>query len=59
MKKNIISFGNWRYYKTLEKLKNSALERGNIDNIFLLKESDIEPYFYEKNIKTRRKTILL
>jgi len=51
MKKNIISFGNWRYYKTLEKLKNSALERGNIDNIFLLKESDIEPYFYEKNIK--------
>ena len=51
MKKILFSFGNWRYYETLQMLKKSAIEHGKIDDIVLFKEPDIEADFYKKNIK--------
>jgi hypothetical protein len=46
MNKILFSFGNWHYYITLEVLGQSAKEKGNVDKVFLFKESDIDPYFY-------------
>jgi hypothetical protein len=50
MKKVLFSFGNWRYYPTLEMLKQTALQNGNVDEVHALKEPDIEPNFYKKNV---------
>lgn len=51
MKKILISFGNWDYYSSLQKLKLSAEIKGHIDSIVLFKDSDIDPDFYKKYIR--------
>lgn len=50
-RKILFSFGNWKYYVALEHLHESAKKLGNIDEIRILKESDIESNFYVKNAK--------
>lgn len=50
MKKVLFSFGNWRYYSTLDVLKQTAQENGKVDKIHILKEPDIDADFYKKNI---------
>ena len=50
-KKIFFSFGNWPYYKSLQKLKDSVEKKGRIDSIFLFKDSDIEADFYKEHIK--------
>jgi hypothetical protein len=49
--KILFSFGNWKYYDTLDHLKDSVEKYGNVDEIRILKESDIETNFYFKNVK--------
>lgn len=51
MKKILFSFGDWRYYPTLDFLKESAQKNAGVDEILVFKESDIESSFYKKNIK--------
>jgi len=49
MRTTLFSFGNWNYYLTLDKLKESA--EGKVDNILLFKESDIPSDFYAKHVQ--------
>ena len=49
MKKHLISFGNWHYYKSLDVLTNTAIQYGKIDSIKIFKESDIPTIFYEQH----------
>jgi hypothetical protein len=49
--KTLFSFGNWKYYDTLDHLEDSTKNFGNVDNIRILKESDIDTSFYIKNYK--------
>lgn len=51
MKKILFSFGDWRYYPTLDFFKESAEKNGEVDQILIFKESDIESNFYKKNIR--------
>jgi len=51
MKKALFSFGNWRYYPTLDVLKASAEAHANVNQIHILKEPDIDSEFYKKNIR--------
>ena len=51
MKKIVFSFGDWRYYLTLDLLKESIEKNGNVDKVLIFKESDIDGSFYKKNIK--------
>lgn len=50
MKKTIFSFGDWRYYPTLDFFKKTAENKANVDEVLTFKESDIETNFYIKNI---------
>ena len=50
-KKILFSFGNWKYYDTLDHLQESVEQFGNVNEIKILKESDIETNFYLKNSK--------
>lgn len=50
MKKILFSFGDWRYYPTLNFLKQSAETNASVDKILIFKESDIDAGFYKKNI---------
>jgi len=47
MTTTLFSFGNWNYYPTLDRLKESA--EGKVDNVILFKESDIDSDFYTKH----------
>lgn len=51
MKKILFSFGDWRYYPTLDFFKKRAEDISNVDKILIFKESDIDSNFYKKNIK--------
>lgn len=50
-KKIFFSFGNWKYYSALDHLRESAKYIGNVDEIRILKESDIDTQFYINNAK--------
>jgi hypothetical protein len=47
MTTTLFSFGNWNYYPTLDRLKESA--EGKVDNVIIFKESDIDTDFYIKH----------
>lgn len=49
MNKIFFSFGNWKYYASLEMLHRSVVQYGNINSFYTLKESDIDISFYQKN----------
>ena len=49
MNKTLFSFGNWRYYLSLDALKQSALDSAQVNRVILLKEPDIDVQFYQKN----------
>jgi hypothetical protein len=51
MNKILFSFGNWRYYASLDALEKSVKDYTTVNKFIKLKESDIDLDFYQKNNK--------